>query len=91
MLDMAQSAKKNGTLPRSFPRRRESRSAGDGVVTHIRACAGMTRFIKSMSFFEDKRRLLSFGGNHILKYFEDVFWGWNTAWPALSVLEADRL
>ena len=53
MSDMAQSARKNVTpqsggtrkdleLSPSFLRRQESRSAGDGVVTHIRACAGMT-------------------------------------------------
>jgi hypothetical protein len=52
MLDMAQSAGKNVTpqsavtskdweLSRSFLRRQESRSTGDGVVAHIWACAGM--------------------------------------------------
>jgi hypothetical protein len=27
----------------------------------------------------------------ILKYFEDAFWGWNTAGSVLSGLAADRL
>jgi len=53
MFDMAQSARRNVTLQsgvtrkdwelsRSFLLRQESRSAGDGLVVHIRACAGMT-------------------------------------------------
>jgi len=33
--------RKDWELSRSFLRRQESRSAGDGVVAHIRACAGM--------------------------------------------------